>query len=150
MTLTGHTTTCEMHMIKKAWARTMEPSVRVFYTQFIGLELVIVFIGTSEGIVVVIRGCELLGCKTGNLWRCICCYSTWLERVYGRVFAPINGDADCYDSYNNVTRGEVLHARTCVNNSGAIIITLITELRASRIGGRIKFKGEINSRKYCT
>ena len=34
------------------------------------------------------------------------------------------------------------------NNSRAIIITLVTELCASRIGGRIKFEGKINSRKY--
>ena len=38
--------------------------------------------------------------------------------------------------------------QTCVNNSRAIIITLVTELCASRIEGRIKFEGEINSREY--
>ena len=39
-------------------------------------------------------------------------------------------------------------AQTCINNSRAIIITLVTELRVSTIGGRIKFEGEINLRKY--
>ena len=66
--LTGHTATCEVHMIKKARARTMESSVHVFYSQFVGLELIIVFVGASEGIIVVMRDCEHLGCKTENLW----------------------------------------------------------------------------------